>query len=209
MTHDSLYEPEQDFGYRITERLVNAFHPEEMKYMPYEIGQMYQIGADRYMIGGPQYAIGAPMQGLNLAMQPRMAPQAPMAVQMMPQPTLVSKVDPTQARLQPLGCNIETNVAVGTTGTATTSPQKVYKPERFVVPATVAPDFLIAAIFIGVALQSPASTAISAEAFLPDSIYSNVDFDTCQISQQIQVQARNRGGADRPFFSTFYGRALQ
>lgn len=199
----------------------SAFHPEEERFMPYEIDGMYEIGNQQYMIAGPQYMIGAPsalMQGAisrapqfvqaRPAMQPSVAPQLVPVLQM-PQPTIVEKRDPTQARLQPIGCNQETDIAVGATGIATVRPQKVFKPERFTVPDTVAPDFLITGIFVGVALQSPANNAIPAEAFLPTSIYSNVDFDTCQISQDLTVNARNRGGAARPFFSTFFGKALQ
>lgn len=175
----------------------------------------YEVGAGHYEVGAPVYQIGAPiaLRGDALlnqasAMQPRPMGQVQM-VQLMPSPVPIRERVPTAARLQPLGCNVETDIAVGATGIATTRPQKAYKPERFTVPPTVAPDFVIASIFIGVALQSPSNTAIAAESFLPDSIYSNVDFDTCEISQELIVNARNRGGAARPFFSTFYGRVLE
>lgn len=206
-------ETANSFGYDIISPVVNPFHPEEERYvqMTYEIGDFYEIGD--YMIGGPTYAIAGPQQARMPAgmMNPglRQIPQQPAFVMQMPQPTIVRKKDPTESRLQPVGCNVETDIAVAATGTAIVRPQKIYKPERFTVPPTVAPDFLIDGIFVGVYLQSPSNTAIPAESFLPDSIYSNVDFDTCQISQELSVRARNRGGAPRPFFSTFYGRVLQ
>lgn len=190
-----------------------------------QMTQMYEIGNGQYMIGDPRYMIGATGymigQPNGLAMAPAgapawagglgvgQAPQAPVAVQMMPAPTIVRKQDPTESKLQPVGCNVETNIDVGAVGVATVRPQKIFKPERFTVPPTVAPDFLIDSISVGVYNQSPAISSIPAEAFLTDSIYSNVDFDTCQISQELSVRARNRGGAPRPFFSTFFGRVLQ
>lgn len=182
--------------------------------MPYMInGEVYEIGDERYMIG-EQYMIGAP-QGAMLApfaapqLMPRQGPPMQgVPFYAMPRPTVVNKVDPSRSLLQVLGCNQETNIAVGAVGTATTQPQKVYKPERYVIPSTVAPDFLIDSITIGVDLQSPANVSIPAEAFLPNTNLSTVEFATCQISQQIVVRPRNRGGADRPFFSAFYGRTI-
>ena len=194
----------------------NAFHPEDQNMNTgYNIGEYYEIGEDYAL--GENYMIGAPMQLMPGMARPmalpgpqayRMPQQFPVVQQMRP-PVIVRKKDPTESRLQPVGCNVETDIAVGATGVATTRPQKVFKPERFTVPDTVAPDFLIDGIFVGVYLQSPSNTAIPAEAFLPTSIYSNVDFETCQISQELTVRARNRGGAPRPFFSTFFGRVLQ
>lgn len=181
--------------------------------IPYNIGAMYEIG-DSYAIGGPRYAIGAPLTNMpSLGLPPgqlqRVGGQQIIPTMVMPTPTIVTRADPTQSRLQHLGCNQETAIVVGAVGTATVQPQKVFKAERYIVPDTVAPDFMLDSITVGVALQSPANVSIPAQAFLPTSIYSNVDFDTCQISQQIVVRPRNIGGADRPFFSSFVGRVLQ
>lgn len=184
--------------------------------MPYEIGELYEVGDDRYMIGDPRYMIGAPANGLMVPQRafpagamgaPRVGPQMVPVVQM-PRPTVVTRRDPSESRLQPIGCNQETAIAVGATGTATATPQRVFKPERYVIPDTVAPDFVIDGIFIGVDRQSPAIGGIAAESFGPSAIYSNIEFTTCQINMSITVNPRNRGGADRPFFSTFYGRTI-
>jgi hypothetical protein len=205
----------------------------------YEIGangQPYMISGPQYAIGHSGYVIGqdaagqpmlalAPQQNaMSLARAPWLAqlgnlaqsmpnlspmPHSPVAVMQMPRPTIVTKQDPTEARLEPLGCNFLALIGVGVVVPATVAPQKTYKPERFVVPPSVAPDFLIQSIFIGVYLQSPATGAISAESFLPDAIYTNVDFTTCQISQSITVNAQNTGGAPRNFLSTFFGRSIQ
>lgn len=218
MSADSWDEPTQPWPVIIDDP-VQPFHPEELINMtyqvgayPYEIGAMYEIGDGSYAIAGPRYAIGAPLQNMpNLShMQlPRLGGQQITPVLQMPTPTIVRTRDPTESRLQHLGCNQETPIVVAAVGTATAQPQKVFKAERFIVPDTVAPDFMIDSITVGVYLQSPANGSIPAQAFTPSSIYSNVDFDTCQISQQMVVRPRNIGGADRPFFSSFVGRALQ
>lgn len=189
--------------------------------MTYHIGQQYEIGAGQgYMIGQPQYMIGQPItpfqQQAMQNQQPRAwsppggwQPSNMQVIQVGPPPTFVSRSDPTEARLQHLGCNQEVPILVGAVGTAQVQPQKVFKAERYIVPDTVAPDFMLDSITVGVQLQSPANASIPAQAFLPTSIYSNVDFDTCQISQQIVVRPRNIGGADRPYFSSFVGKVLQ
>lgn len=215
-----LEQPDEHDGLTAIEvRLAGneSFRAYEMEQdMPYEIGDLYELG-EQYMIGDATYMIGAPAGAMPVPYRAPMQlgnrgglmvqPQAVPVVQM-PRPTLVRKKDPSESKLQPLGCNVETNIVVGATGTAIASPQKIFKPERYIVPDTVAPDFLIDGIFVGVDRQSPAIGAIPAEAFGPNAIYANIEFATCQISMQISVQARNRGGADRPFFSCFYGRTV-
>jgi hypothetical protein len=175
-----------------------------------EIGQLFEIGGQSYMIGAqPSYQIGAGAAVPYQSQQPGMMrlPNGMQAIPMvqMRTPTLVKNDLPTRSKQQPLGCNQEVPILVGATGTAQVTPQRTYKPERWVIPDTVAPDFVIDGIFIGVDRQSPAIGGIAAESFGPSAIYTNVEFDTCQINMTILTNPRNRGGADRPFFSTFYG----
>lgn len=108
---------------------------------------------------------------------------------------------------QVLACNSPGDVAPGRSAEARVRPTRAFRAERFVVPLTVAPDFLIEGIEIGALSQMTLSTdAVPAEAFVPDSLYSSVNFDTAGPDQEIVVRVRNTSSAPRRFISTFFGR---
>lgn len=189
---------------------------DEEKIMTYEIGDLYEIGYGNpysYSLGAlpyAQYRIGADAVTVPAATAPLAFAQGtlPAPPPMARGPMVVKKKDPNEARLQPFGMNstlAAPGVAAGATdGTPIVQPQEIVKPRRWVVSDSIAADFMILSLVIGVKPQTPANAPISAEAFRHNTQFADLDFDTCQISQQIAALVQNVGAAPRLFRSTFY-----
>jgi hypothetical protein len=74
---------------------------------------------------------------------------------------------------------------------------EVFKVRRFIVPTSIAPDFLLEGIEC--AGRSQISSPVPCEAFVPDSIYTNVDFDTSPRGSPIALSVRNTSYRERGF----------
>jgi hypothetical protein len=159
--------------------------------------QMFANGMPASMYG----SVGAdPMATLAPAPAGTLPPQVPMSRG----PMVVREKPPTEPRLFPVPLNTSGLVtANGGTDDAIVQPQELTKPRRYVVSKSIAADFMLR-VTIGVKPQTSANGMISAEAFLGDVIASDVDWDTCDISQQIDAFVQNIGGADKRFLSTMY-----
>ncbi len=104
---------------------------------------------------------------------------------------VVQKKDPRTARVLLLGFDSGADVAAGGAATVTEQPQDVFSPRRAVIPATVAPSFTVSDIKVGNISQLSSSGAIPGEMFLPDTTFSDLKFDTAQVSQQIVWTVNN------------------
>lgn len=94
-------------------------------------------------------------------------------------------------------------IDVGETGTVYSIPQEPVRMHKLVVERYCAPHFDIMGLYVGVILQFPNNEAIPATVFSEETFAAqNLHFDVCQISQQIQIQVRNRGGAPARFQAT-------
>jgi len=120
---------------------------------------------------------------------------------------VVREHGPTKARRQylPLGA---TSVASAASATITARPQSIaFKPERLVVPATIAPDFTIDSILVGVTPQGVQTGTAPAESFVANAVGCELDCDTVQTSQDFVVVTTNISGATRTFRGTVFGRS--
>lgn len=163
----------------------------------YELGAgPWELGADAWYGAAPRARRWAPRQML----QPQPAP-----VPMQRPPMRVRSKRPENARLFPIGFESSTPVPAGSTVSVQTQPQDLFKCRKFVVPSSVAPNFKINDIKVGNISQFSSSSPVHAEAFTPDSVDCQVEFDTSAVSQIISVIAQNISGGDEFFYAIMYG----
>ena len=115
---------------------------------------------------------------------------------------------PTKARRLVLPMASSGTVAAAASSTITARPQTIaFKPQRIVVPATIAPDFTIDDIKVGNKSQLAQSGSLPAEAFVQSLFDGMMDMDTVQTSQDFVLAVTNLSGAARTFRAAVYGRS--
>lgn len=116
--------------------------------------------------------------------------------------------EPNRSRRIVLPMSSTGAVAAGASSTITARPQTMaFKPQRVVVPATIAPNFTIEDIKVGNVSQLAQSGSLPAEAFVQTLFDGEMDMDTCQTSQDFVIQLTNISGAATTFRAAVYGRA--
>lgn len=122
---------------------------------------------------------------------------------------IVDQQKPGAARRLVLGMASTGTVAAGSIAQITARPQNLaFKPQRIVIPATIAPDFLITDIKVGNVSQMVQSGTLPAEAFTQGLFDGMMEMDTVQTSQDFVLQVQNIAGAPRNFNAAVYGLAL-
>lgn len=115
---------------------------------------------------------------------------------------------PSRARRIVLPMTSTGTVAAGTSATITARPQTMaFKPQRVVIPATIAPNFTIEDIKVGNVSQLAQSGSLPGEAFVQTLFDGEMDMDTVQTSQDFVIQLTNISGAATTFRAAVYGRA--
>jgi hypothetical protein len=84
-------------------------------------------------------------------------------------------------------------------------PQVVFRPERLVIPASIAEDFLITDIKVGKNSQLVSTGAIPASAFTNHSEPSRMKMDTAQIAMFVTVSVTNTSKEDKFFQCAIFG----
>ena len=84
-------------------------------------------------------------------------------------------------------------------------PQVVFRPERLVIPASIAEDFLITDIKVGKNSQLVSTGALPAAAFTSRSESSRMKMDTAQISMFVTVSVTNTSKEDKFFQCVIFG----
>jgi hypothetical protein len=116
-----------------------------------------------------------------------------------------------QPRTYPLSIASSGTVAASATVVLTARAQAAFKPQRFVVPSTIAPNFLINSIKIGARPQTVdgADTGIPAEVFSEVAQNNLMDFDSIQPGIDLYVTVTNLDTQNaHAFRGTFIGPAL-
>lgn len=122
---------------------------------------------------------------------------------------LVQEQQPGATRRLVLGMSSTGAVASGAVVSITARPQNLaFKPQRIVIPSTIAPDFLITDIKVGNVSQVVQSSTLPAEAFTQQLFDGMMEMDTVQTSQDFVLQVQNIAGAPRNFNAAVYGLAL-
>ncbi len=116
---------------------------------------------------------------------------------------------PGASRRLVLGMASSSTIAASALSSITARPQNLaFKPQRIVIPATIAPDFLITDIKVGNVSQMVQSGTVPAEAFTQQLFDGMMEMDTVQTSQDFVLAVQNIAGAARSFNAAVYGLAL-
>jgi hypothetical protein len=146
------------------------------------------------------YSIGVdPMTGQNVVV-----PANPLN----PGQFEVSRSDPTQRRQLIIGFDSVDDVPSGATVSVPTTIQDVFRGNRFIVPGSFAPAFIVQDIRIGTKSQFSSAQGVPAEVFVPEAL-SPLRLDTAQVGQQISINVTNRSGGPQRFLAGMYGDAAR
>lgn len=184
-------------------------------------GQQYQIGlspeeyaqvvqALRASNANVPHAIyQATMGGYSIGVDPATGQQVVVpANPLNPGQFEVSRSDPTQRRQLIIGFDSVDDVPSGATVSVPTTIQDVFRGNRFIVPGSFAPAFIVQDIRIGTKSQFSSSQGVPAEVFVPEAL-SPLRLDTAQVGQQISINVTNRSGGPQRFLAGMYGDAAR
>jgi len=115
---------------------------------------------------------------------------------------------PTKGRQLVLGFDSVANIAAAAALGINSNPQQVFAPERVVVPATLAPNFLINSLTIGTAIQFLNATGVHAETFGSTAPDVRLKMDTAQINSVITFNVTNLSAGALRFFASLIGPAV-
>jgi hypothetical protein len=118
-------------------------------------------------------------------------------------------MEPTRGREQALGLNSAAAVVAAATVVITARPQIVFRPDRFVVAATIAASFTINDLRIGKNSQFVSGGGISAEIYSSIAVGTKMKLDTCQTGQDVTLNITNTSGAALQFFSALIGPSIE
>jgi hypothetical protein len=116
---------------------------------------------------------------------------------------------PTKGREYVLGFDSVTTVAAAATAVITTRPQVVFRPDRLVIPASIAPAFLLNDLKVGKNSQFAAATAVPAEVFTQGAFGVRLKNDTAQVSMDIILNVTNISGGALRFNAALIGPAVE
>lgn len=101
-----------------------------------------------------------------------------------------------------------TLIPAGATATVTVTPQKRHIPERLVMSAAMAGNFLVTGIFAGVEPVLATTGPISAAIFVQDSTAQNFKSVIMDVGMDFSVGVTNISGADARFTATVVGKPV-
>lgn len=164
----------------------------------------YSIGVDELLgddvIGDTEELVG---QAVRTAMA-RLAP-----VPGYPGGQTLRTRPPTKGREYVMGMDSVAAVAAAATAIITTRPQVIFRPDRLVVPASIAASFVINDLRVGKNSQFVSATAVPAEAFTQGAFGVRLKMDTAQISQDIILSVTNISGGGLRFLAALIGPAVE
>jgi hypothetical protein len=98
-----------------------------------------------------------------------------------------------------------TAVAGKSSANINVQPQVAFRPERLVIPASIAEDFLITDIKVGKNSQLVSTGAIPAAAFTHRSESNRMKMDTAQISMFVTISVTNISNEAKNFQGVIFG----
>lgn len=97
---------------------------------------------------------------------------------------------------------IQTGIAAGASANISAAPQKRNIPRRLFLSETVADNFVVDNIVVGVEPVLATAGAIAASAFVPNSLVPDFVQRRCEVSMQVTVSVTNISGAAATFAAT-------
>lgn len=126
-----------------------------------------------------------------------------------PQGQQLRTVAPTRAREYVMGIDSVATIAAAATLSISSRPQVIFRPDRLVVPSTIAGSFLINDLRVGKNSQFVNATAVPAEAFTQGAVGVRLKMDTTQISQDIVVSVTNISAGALRFNAALIGPSVE
>ena len=102
-----------------------------------------------------------------------------------------------------------TVVAGGAAATITARPQALYRPERLVIAASIAPSFSVSDIKVGNVSQIPNTGEIPGELFAQNGVDCTIQLDTVNPAIDLLVVVNNITGGNLTFRGAFIGTNVQ
>jgi hypothetical protein len=99
-------------------------------------------------------------------------------------------------------------VAAATQAVITTQPQTWFKPQRLVIPDTIAPFFTVDNIIVGNKSQLPSPIPLPGETFVPGAVAVVMDLDTVNPALNLTLMVTNISGVVQNFRATFVGKEV-
>jgi hypothetical protein len=121
---------------------------------------------------------------------------------------LLRSLAPRSSREYVIGLG-STTIPGGAAANIGVQPQVLFRPERIVIPSTIAADFLITDIKVGKNSQLVAPGAIPATVFAENAFGVRLKMDTSQIAQFVTISVQNQNAASRNFQGAIIGPAVE
>lgn len=122
---------------------------------------------------------------------------------------LVRQVQPTKARLFPIGFTSDGVIAAGASAIIVSRPQVLFKGIRLSVPSDIAGDFTIDDLKVGKNSMFASESSLPARCMQEDAWGVYMHLDTAQISQDVSLAVTNISGADRVFRAMILGKVAE
>jgi hypothetical protein len=122
---------------------------------------------------------------------------------------VVTQREPTRSKEIPLGFDSVSTIAAAATSDVTSRPQVTFRPDRLVIPSTIAASFLVTDLKIGNKSQFASSTSLPAEVFTQGAFGVRLKMDTAQISQDVTLRVTNLSGGALRFFAALIGPSVE
>lgn len=102
-----------------------------------------------------------------------------------------------------------TVVAGGASATIAATPQTLFRPERLVVPASLAPSFVLTDLKVGNVSQFPNAGELPLEIFAQTGVDCTIELDTVNPALNLSVTVTNITGGSLTFRAGFIGTSVQ
>jgi len=116
---------------------------------------------------------------------------------------------PNQGVDEFLGFECDVTVCAGDTVDIQATPQILFKPQRLIIPSTIAGQFVVRDLKVGNRPCFAGSGSIAGLAFAENSTYTKFNAETAHINQPITLTVTNISNADTPFYGTLIGKGVQ
>jgi hypothetical protein len=89
-------------------------------------------------------------------------------------------------------------------------PQELFKAKRLVVDPTIAEDFRLQNAMVATRQQFSGPGAVPCAVFSPNAFDVNIDWDSCDVGEEISLEVTNFGGGETPlvFSGCFLGSSV-
>lgn len=181
---------------------------EEMLGQDYVGEDLEMVGAARPLYGRrPITRRGVPRGGLRRMRAPVSNALAARRVQ---DAVVLKKTAPTKGRSLFMGLDSgAVLIAAGATGNVTDRPQKLFRPERLAVPASIAAMFILNSLNIGTVNQFVSNTAVPCETFQEGGVGVGLRGDTAHPGLDITASVTNISGGALRFRATLFGSSVE